>query len=167
MERDLQIHPRCLATLRAELSSLIAHFSALGFEACELLFGWAWRESERDPEPSWKIIRTPLAEVEREIRKEEEAGLGEFGRDDVWLLVGGKRLRIRFCPNSGIHVFSTGPEPLADPFFRRWDAAGLGPTEWEKAPDRPGWTLLRGTCTWDPPRPWAPADSAPSWKPCP
>jgi hypothetical protein len=154
MERDLQIHPQSLATLRAELTSLLAHLPALGFEACELLFGWAWREGPNDPSPSWKIYRTPLAEVEGAIGEEQAAGLGEFGRDEVCLLVGGKRLLVRFCGNAGLHLFYSGPDPLAEPFFARWDAAGLGPTEWEKALGRPGWTLLRGA-------------PAPAWKPCP
>jgi hypothetical protein len=144
MERDLQIHTESVERLRAELIYVAGYFMGLGHADCDVLFGYAWRSARDDPELSWKSVRLPLGELDAEIRDAEDAGLGNFARDDVWLSFEDPELKVQFCHHSGIHLSFSEPNDITEHFFSRWQAAGLDPIEWEKTEDPVTWRRIRG-----------------------
>jgi hypothetical protein len=144
MERDLQIHTESVDRLRAELAYVAGYFIGLGYTDCNVLFGFAWRCARDDPELSWKSVRLLLIELDAEIRKAEDAGLGSFAHDDVWVSFEDLELKVQFCHHSGIHLSFSEPNDIAEHFFSRWQAAGLAPIEWEKTEDPMTWCRIRG-----------------------
>jgi hypothetical protein len=47
-----------------------------------VVFGWHWGIDYPARAP-WKAMCVAFSDLETEIQKPEDAGLGEFGRDDV------------------------------------------------------------------------------------
>jgi hypothetical protein len=144
MERDLQIHAESVDRLRAELTYVAGYLIGLGCTDCDVLFGFAWRSASDDLELSWKSVHLPLVELDAEIRKAEDAGLGFFARDDVWVSFEDRELKIQFCHHSGIHLSFSEPDDITEHLFSRWQAAGLDPIEWEKTEDPMIWRRIRG-----------------------
>jgi hypothetical protein len=143
MERDIQIHTEDVDRLRAELEYVCGYFREIGHKECDLLFGFAWR-SEADESISWKNVRIPVVEVNAEIRNAENAGLGNFARDDLWVAIDDRALKVQFCHHSGIHLSFSQPDEITEHFFARWEAEGLNPIEWEKTEDPQNWHRIRG-----------------------
>src|SRR5262245_26768590 len=129
MDRDLQIHTEDVDRLRAELAYVVEFFRGLGHVPCDLLFGFAWRIEADKPDLSWKSIRIPLLDLDKEIRRAEDAGLGSFARDDLWVSFEGRALKVQFCHHSGVHLSYPEPDHITEQFCTRWQAEGLDPVE--------------------------------------
>ena len=139
MKRDIQIHTRDRDRLRAELRHLVERFHGLGYERCDVLFGWAWRAGRDDPEIAWKRVSIDLADVIAEVERAENDGLGTFGGDDVWITFEGRALQFQFCHHGGVHLFFSEPDEETRHFWNRWSEAGLDPLEYEKAEGSKSW----------------------------
>ncbi len=95
----------------------------LGHQHCELVFGWLGKTIPR---------RCPGYDewpCEAEITKPEEAGLGEFGGDDVFLQVPSIDGEFCFCHHQGIHLTYNEPGAIVSHFLERWTMAGWDPLE--------------------------------------
>lgn len=128
MTREISIHDVNRAVLLNELRHVVAYFCDLGYETCELVFGWHWG-MDYPPAAPWEAIHVRLAEVEVEVRKPEIAGLGEFGRDDVTVRFTPMGVEFCFCHHGGIHLTYSQPGPFAVDFLARWALAELAPVE--------------------------------------
>jgi len=144
MERDLQVHTEDVDCLRAELAYVVEFFRDLGFGRCDVLFGWAWSTERDKSELSWKRVNIPLLELDAEIRRAEDAGLGKLGNDDVWVSFEGRNLKVQFCHHSGIHLAYPDPDKITESFFTRWQSEGLAPIEYERTEDPMKWRRVRG-----------------------
>jgi hypothetical protein len=128
MAREISIHEVDDDILRDELRSLVRYFRDLGHERCDVLFGWRWG-MDYYPNAPWEKVSIPLAELESEIRKVEDAGLGRLGGDDLFVTIPRLDGEFCFCHHEGIHlVFSEAGQTTAD-FLDRWCSAGLVPVE--------------------------------------
>lgn len=144
MERDLQVHTEDIDRLRAELGHVVEFFRGLGYERCDVFFGWAW-SSERDKSDlAMKSVNIPLLDLNAEVRRAEDVGLGDFGRDDVWVSFEGRALKIQFCHHEGIHLLYAEPDEITRHFLDRWRAEGLDPKEFEKADGGSEWRPALG-----------------------
>ena len=144
MERDLQVHTEDIDRLRAELDHVVEFFGGLGYERCDVFFGWAW-SSERDKSDlAMKSVNIPLLDLNGEVRRAEDAGLGKFGRDDVWISFEGSALMVQFCHHEGVHLFYSDPDEITRHFLDRWRAEGLDAAEFERADDRSDWRPALG-----------------------
>jgi hypothetical protein len=85
-----------------------------------------------------------LLDLDAEIRGAEDAGLGNFTRDDVKLFFEDRGLNLEFCHHSGVHLKFSEPSNITEHFFLRWEAEGLEPIEWEKTEDPLVWHRVRG-----------------------
>lgn len=147
MDRDLQIHTEDTCRLRSELTYIVEFFRTMGYERCDLLFGWAWRTESDQADLSFKRLNIPLLELDAEVRRAEDAGLGNFAEDDVWVSFEGQALKVQFCHHSGIHLSYPDPNDITEQFFSRWHAEGLHPVEFEKTADPLKWRRVRGEGT--------------------
>ena len=132
MTRELSIHgdlPHIRDLLRLSLAHFAKYLRGLGYERCEVVFGWAWG-MEYPPGDPWKAFDIPLAELESEVHKPEDAGYGELGGDDVTFRVPPLACEFLFCHHGGIHVSFGEPSPVTEA-IRRWSAAGFEVTERE------------------------------------
>jgi hypothetical protein len=86
---------------------------------------------EYPPGDPWKVFRIPLAELEAEVSKPEDAGYGELGGDDVTIRVPPLDCEFLFCHHRGIHVTFGEPSPITEAIRERWSAAGFEVTERE------------------------------------
>lgn len=149
MERDLQVHSEDIDRLRAELGHVVEFFGGLGCERCDVGFGWAWStepdESGKSELAMWDV-NIPLHDLDAEVRRAEDAGLGNFGGDDVWVSFEGRALKFQFCHHEGIHLFYSEPDEVTGHFRDRWRAEGLDPWEFEKADDTSEWRRVPGEC---------------------
>ena len=118
MKRDVQIHTRDRDRLRVELRHLVERFHGLGYERCDVLFGWAWRAGRDDPEIAWKRVNIDLADV---------------------ITFEGRALQFQFCHHGGVHLFFSEPDEETRHFWNRWSEAGLDPLEYEKAEGSKSW----------------------------
>lgn len=134
MNRDISIHAVTQDILRAELLHLISYFRELGHEQCEVVFGWHWGMDYPLKAP-WETLHFPLAELEAEVRKPEDAGLGEFGRDDVTIRFPLLDAEFCFCHHGGIRLKFSPPSQVAEDFLKRWTLAGLSPRDREYTPE--------------------------------
>ena len=144
MERDLQFHTEDVDRLRAELRHVAGFFRRLGHERCDVLFGWAWRDERDRSDLAWKAVNIPLSDLDAAVRREEDAGLGEFGRDDVWISFEGLALDLQFCHHGGFHLHFSEPDAITRHFLDRWRAEGLGPQEFEKEDGGSAWRPASG-----------------------
>jgi hypothetical protein len=128
MAREISVHEVAQDVLRAELRHVVQYFRDLGHEQCELVFGWHWG-MDYPPAAPWRTMHVPLANVETEVRKPEDAGLGEFGRDDVTVRVPPLDCEFLFCHHWGIHLTFSQPGQVAKDFLAHWTSAGLAPVE--------------------------------------
>ncbi len=145
MERDLQIHSEDDDRLRAELAHVVEFFHELGHERCAMFFGWAWTGPDKT-RLAMKTRDIPLLDLDAEIRRAEDAGLGHFAQDDVWVEFKGFTLKFQFCHHGGIHLFYSEPNELTRHFHDRWQAEGLEPMEFEKAQGASEWRRASGEC---------------------
>src|SRR5262249_20390938 len=104
---------------------LIQYLQELGHDRCELVFGWHWG-LEYPPGRPWETLDVALADLEAEVRRPEDAGLGALGGDDVTIRVPGLACEFLFCHHSDIHLKFAHPSDVADAFAARWSRAGLG-----------------------------------------
>ena len=81
-----------------------------------------------------KRLHFPLTELEAEVRKPEDAGLGEFGRDDVTIQFPPLDEEFCFYHHEGIHLKFSPPSQVADDFLARWTSASLSPWDRECTP---------------------------------
>jgi hypothetical protein len=125
MKREISVHEITQDVLRAELSNLIRYLIDLGQEDCQVAFGWRWGMDYPADAP-WSPMSVALSDLETEIQKPEDAGLGEFGGDDVTISIALLEWEICFCHHCGIHLTFTPPSQVAEDFSARWTAAGLG-----------------------------------------
>jgi len=139
MERDVQIHSKDVDRLRAELAHVVAYFHELGYERCAMFFGWAWQKMADKPGLGMKSLDIPLLELDAEIRRAEDAGLGNFTEDDVSVEFKGLTLKFQFCHHGGIHLFYSEPNAITRHFHDRWQAEQLEPMEFEKAEASSEW----------------------------
>jgi|GEM_PF-5259606 len=144
MERDLQVHSEDIDRLRAELAHVVEFFRGLGYTRCDVLFGWAWSTERDRSDLSMKSVNIPLLELDAEVRRAEDAGLGNFAMDDVWVSFEYRALKVQFCHHSGIHLSYPEPDDITERFFTRWQAEGLDPIEYEKTDDPLKWRCVRG-----------------------
>ena len=135
MERDLQVHTDDINFLNAELRHVVQFFRGLEREPCDVFFGWSWRAERDKPEPMMKSVKVQLLDLEAEVRRAEDAGLGQFGSDDVWISFEGPALKFQFCHHGGIHLFHSEQNGITEHFRARWQDAGLSPKEFEKLND--------------------------------
>jgi hypothetical protein len=133
---DLQIHTESLASLCAELDHVVDYNGKLGFNECELLFGWAWRTIPDKPDLSWRNIRIPTSEIGSAIQQAEAAGLGKFGHDDVWITFNERIPEFQFCHHSGVHLSYFEGCEITKHFQNRWRTLGLNPIEREVSDQR-------------------------------
>ena len=127
MKREISVHEVTQDVMRAELLNFIRYLLDLGHKDCQLLFGWAWGMDYPVGTP-WTAIPVAISDLVTEIRKPEDAGLGEFGRDDVTISVPPLEWEFCFCHHSGIHLTFTPPSQVADDFSARWSIAWCTPT---------------------------------------
>jgi hypothetical protein len=139
MERDLQVHTGDIDRLRAELGHVVEFFRRLGYERCDLFFGWAWSTDRDNSDLAMESMSIPLIEVNAQVRRAEDAGLGNFGRDDVWISFEGQASKVQFCHHEGIHLHYTEPDEITRHFLDRWRAEGLDPKAFEKADGGSDW----------------------------
>jgi hypothetical protein len=144
MERDLQVHTEDVDRLRAELGHVVEYFRGLGYERCDVFFGWAWSTERDEPDLAMKSVDIPLLDLDDEVRRAEDAGLGNFGRDDVWISFEGRALEIQFCHHEGVHLLYAEPDEITRHFLDRWRAEGPDPTEFEKAGGGSDWRPAPG-----------------------
>jgi hypothetical protein len=144
VERDLQVHSEDVDRLRAELAFVVEFFRAMGYGRCDVFFGWAWTTDQGDSDLLMKGANIPLVDLDAEVRRAENAGLGNFGQDDVWVSFEGLPVKVQFCHHSGIHLSYTEPDDITERFFTRWQAGGLNPVENEKTEDPLKWRRVRG-----------------------
>lgn len=135
VERDLQVHTDDFGFLSAELRYVVDFFRELGHEQCHLFFGWSWLAKSDKPDLMMKSMIVSVLAIEAEIRGAEDAGLGNFGRDDIWVSIEGHALEFQFCHHGGIHLFQPERNDITRHFLARWRGAGLSPKEFEKASD--------------------------------
>jgi hypothetical protein len=128
MKRVVSVHEVTQDVLRAELSNLIRYLLDLGHDKCQLVFGWHWGMDYPAGAP-WTEMCVVLSDLVTEIQKPENAGLGEFGRDDVTISVPPLEWEFCFCHHMGIHLTFTPPSHVAEDFYARWSTAGLGVVE--------------------------------------
>lgn len=133
MAREISIHEVAQDVLRAELRHVVHYFRGMGYDWCELEFGWHWGMDYPAEEP-WATLHVALAEVESEVRKPEAAELGELGHDDVTIRVPPVDCEFLFCHHWGIHLTSSRPSQVTEDFLSRWTLAGLAPEERECPP---------------------------------
>jgi hypothetical protein len=126
MTRAIDIHGVPREVLRAELAYLIGYLGERGHERCEVVFGWHWG-MDYPPEKPWGTIPLSLSDLEAEVGKLEEAGLGTFGLDDVTIGIPPLQCEFLFCHHHGVHLTASGPAGIADDFHARWTSAGLNP----------------------------------------
>jgi len=112
MDRDIQVHTQDRDRLKAELQHLVDRFRGLGYERCDVFFGWAWRTGRDESDIAWKRVNVELSDVAAEIERAEADGLGEFGGDDVRITFEGRALEFQFC-----HAVHRGTD--AKPSFPR------------------------------------------------
>ena len=144
MERDLQIHSEDVDRLRAELAHFVEFFSTMGYERCEVFFGWAWKSETDETDLAMKSLDVPLLELDAEIRRAEAAGLGNFAQDDVWVEFEGLPLKFQFCHHGGIHLQYSEPNEITRHFHDSWRAEELDPWEFEKAEGASQWRRISG-----------------------
>jgi hypothetical protein len=144
MERDLQVHTEDIDRLRAELGHVVEFFRGMGYECCDVLFGWAWRTERERSDLAMKSVNISLLDLDTEVRGAEDAGLGNFGRDDVWLSFEGRTLQVQFCHHKGIHLSYAEPDEITWHFLDRWRAEGLDPKEFQKADAGADWQPAPG-----------------------
>jgi hypothetical protein len=133
MAREISVHEVAQDVLRAEMRHLIQYLRDRGHEHCELVFGWHWGMEYPKGTP-WATMHIPLAELETEVQKPEDAGLGEFGGDDVTIRVPPLDCEFLFCHHEGIHLTFSQPGQVAEDFRARWTSAGLTPKETDSGP---------------------------------
>jgi hypothetical protein len=126
MAREISIHEVAQDVLRAELRHVVQYFRDLGHGHCELMFGWHWG-MDYPPAAPWETMRVLLAEVETEVRKPEDAGLGEIGRDDVTIRIPSVDGEFTFCHHYGIHLTYSQSGQVMKDFLARWTSSGLAP----------------------------------------
>jgi hypothetical protein len=144
MQRDLQVHPENVERLNAELGHIVEFFRGLGDERCDVFFGWAWRSERDKSDLAMKSVNIPLLDLKAEVGRAEDAGLGNFGRDDVWVSFEGRALKIQFCHHEGIHLLYAEPDEITQHFLEHWRAEGLDPGEFEKADGGSDWRPALG-----------------------
>jgi hypothetical protein len=128
MTREISIHGLTKDILHAELLHLTQYLRDQGYERCQLAFGWHWG-MDYPPEAPWASMPVALSAVEAEVRKPEDAGLGEFGGDDVIIRVPQLDCEVQFCHHSGIHLTFSPSSPVAEMLSARWSAAGWSVAE--------------------------------------
>ena len=133
MRRDISIHDVAKDVLRAEILYMIQYFRELGHEQYEVVFGWHWG-MDYPPEAPWKTLHFPLAELEAEIQKPEDVGLGEFGGDDVTIRFPPLDAEFCFCHHKRMHLKFSPPSQVAEDFLKRWTLAGSSPWDRECTP---------------------------------
>lgn len=146
MERDIQVHNEDIDRLRAELRHIVEFFRGLGCERCDVFFGWAWSTERDKADLAMKTVNTPLLDLDAEVRRAEDDGLGNFGGDDVWVSFEGRAPKFQFCHHEGIHLFYSEPDEVTGHFRDRWRAEGLDPWEFEKADAGSDWQRVPGEC---------------------
>jgi hypothetical protein len=139
MDRDIQVHTQDRDRLKAELQHLVDRFRGLGYERCDVFFGWAWRTGRDESDIAWKSVNVELSDVAAEIERAEADGLGEFGGDDVCITFEGRALEFKFCHHGGLHLFFSEPDEDTQHFWGRWKAEGLEPSQYEKAEGSSDW----------------------------
>jgi hypothetical protein len=139
MERDLQVHTEDIDRLRAELGHVVEFFRGLGYDRCDVFFGWAWTTDRDQSDLAMKSVNIPLLDLTAQVGRAEDAGLGNFARDDVWVSFEGCALKIQFCHHEGIHLFYAEPDEITRHFLDRWRTEGLNPEEFEKADGGSDW----------------------------
>jgi len=144
MERDLQVHTEDIDRLRAELGHVVEFFRQLGYERCDVSFGWAWSTDRDKSDLAMKSVNIPLIDLDAEVRRAEDAGLGNFGRDNVWISFEGQTFKVQICHHNGIHLYYADPDEITQHFRDRWRAAGLEPKGFEKVDSGSDWRPTLG-----------------------
>lgn len=133
-----------LSAMRAELAFLVQHLQQVGYEYCEVLFGFAWG-NDYYPTSKWDYVRFPVAGLTGEVERVEAAGMGCLGADDLFVLLPDSGVKFCFCHENDLHLSSISTDGVHAFFFRRWLEMGFVPSEWEMTEEGKRSRLLDGT----------------------
>ncbi len=132
MSRELFSYPPTDAQLRDELAFIVQHLRELGFESCEVLFGFAWGH-EYYPGSHWEAETILLDSLLSKVEEVEGRGLGSVGEDDLWLKV--PDFEFLFDHHACIYLMFEEDAVLVNFFFARWESLGFPHAEWRKGED--------------------------------
>ncbi|HEV2969208.1 MAG TPA: hypothetical protein VGY55_04400 [Pirellulales bacterium] len=131
MNREILTFPIDTDQMYDELAYFVEHFRKLGYEYRETLFGSFWG-SDYYATSDWQPVRIPLADLMAEVHRVESAGMGHFGREDLFIKIPPLAIEFRFCNDSDIHISFESPCEITEFFYQRWKAHGFSPAEWSR-----------------------------------
>lgn len=131
MNREIITYPINSVQMKDELSFLAEYFQKVGYEYCEVLFGFAWGNEYYDS-AKWEYEKIPLNKLVEKVIGVETNGFGEIGTDDLFIKVQGLLLEFRFCNDSDIHLSFDVSGEISEYFYNRWKSLGYLPAEWLK-----------------------------------
>ncbi len=129
MEREILTYPISAEQMNDELSFMVEYFSNKGIEKCSILFGFAWG-NEYYPTSEWVDEEIELRKLVPKVKEVEASGIGEVGRDDLFIELSG--LQFRFCNDSDVHIYFLEHNDDIEYFYSRWKKLGYQPAEWLK-----------------------------------
>jgi hypothetical protein len=84
------------------------------------LFG-ATRGTHYYLKSAWTNVSLQLANLVREVRRVEAAGLSRLGTDDLFIRVPNVTPMFHFCNDSGIPLRFEEPDGISEFFYIRWN----------------------------------------------
>ena len=133
MRHEILTYPMEPAQMKEELSFLADHLEALGLD-CEVLFGSAWGNEYYETN-SWNYERISPKALPDKVLQVEESGIGQLGKDDLYVRIPNLDLEFRFCNDCDIHLDYEPHAPMVEFFYQRWRSRGFSPAEWVRVPD--------------------------------
>jgi hypothetical protein len=107
--------------LHKELECILQVLEEHGVSNMDILFGYAWDLEYKN----WTPFSISLTEVFSEIRKAEELSSGEFGADDLYLILNGLEMEILFCHESDIHIDYNNKNEIIEKILHNWEVQGI------------------------------------------
>ena len=142
MLREILTYPIEPAQMEEELSFFAEHMRALGYAGGDVLFGSFWG-GEYYPTSRWEYERISFDALVAKVAQVEASGIGQLGRDDLWVKIPGLEVEFRFCNDCDIHITYEFSTELAETFYQRWKSRGFQPREWVVAANGPPTERLR------------------------
>ena len=105
-------------SFKHELSSVVSILNDNSIYSVNILFGFAWGNEYRN----WIPFEIKTTDIESEIAKAEQLGVGKFGSDDFYVLLGEDEteIEILFCHEQDIHLSFKRLSLIVRNIIERW-----------------------------------------------